>query len=312
MTRDLRQLTVPEGVAGERIDSALTRVLGLSRTTIVKLLEDGDITTGNQAMQKSDRVAAGQVIEVLMPAPLNQDPIPLTPLEGLTVVYNDDDIVVIDKPVGCAAHPSPGWMGPTVVGALMAAGYTISTSGPAERAGVVHRLDAGTSGLMIIAKTEAAYLKLKEMFREHEVEKTYHALVQGHMDPSTGTIDAPIDRHPKEDHRFAVVATGKESITHYEVIEYYRSVSLVKVELETGRTHQIRVHFSALGHPLVGDTTSGADPVLGKKMKMSRPWLHALELRFNHPTNGNPLVLTAPYPADLQASLALLSEAVLP
>jgi 23S rRNA pseudouridine1911/1915/1917 synthase len=312
MTRDLRQLTVPEGVAGERIDSALTRVLGLSRTTIVKLLEDGDITTSNQAMQKSDRVAAGQVIEVLMPAPLNQDPIPLTPLDGLTVVYNDDDIVVIDKPVGCAAHPSPGWTGPTVVGALMAAGYTISTSGPAERAGVVHRLDAGTSGLMIIAKTEAAYLKLKEMFREREVEKTYHALVQGHMDPSTGTIDAPIDRHPKEDHRFAVVATGKESITHYEVIEYYRSVSLVKVELETGRTHQIRVHFSALGHPLVGDTTYGADPVLGKKMKMSRPWLHALELRFNHPTNGNPLVLTAPYPADLQASLALLSEAVLP
>jgi 23S rRNA pseudouridine1911/1915/1917 synthase len=312
MTRELRQLIVPEGVAGERIDSALTRVLGLSRTAIVKLLDDGDITSDNRALQKSDRVAAGQLLQVLMPAPVNQDPIPLTPLEGLTVVYNDDDIVVIDKPVGCAAHPSPGWMGPTVVGALMAAGYTISTSGPAERAGVVHRLDAGTSGLMIIAKTEAAYLTLKEMFRNHEVEKTYHALVQGHMDPATGTIDAPIDRHPKEDHRFAVVATGKESITHYEVIEFYRSVSLVKVELETGRTHQIRVHFSALGHPLVGDTTYGADPVLGKKMKMSRPWLHALELRFNHPTNGNPLVLTAPYPADLHASLALLSEAVLP
>ena len=312
MSRELRTLSVPEGVEGERIDSALTRVLGLSRTAIVKLLEDGDIRSNGNAMQKSERVLAGQVIEVLMPAPMNQNPIPLTPLVGLTVVYNDDDIVVIDKPVGCAAHPSPGWMGPTVVGALLAAGYTISTSGPAERAGVVHRLDAGTSGLMIIAKTDAAYLKLKEMFRSHEVEKTYHALVQGHMDPSTGTIDAPIDRHPKEDHRFAVVATGKESITHYEVIEYYRSVSLVKVELETGRTHQIRVHFSALSHPLVGDTTYGADPVLGKKMQMSRPWLHALELRFNHPVNGVPLTLRAPYPADLQASLALLSEAVLP
>ena len=312
MSRELRTLSVPEGVEGERIDSALTRVLGLSRTAIVKLLEDGDIRSNGNAMQKSERVLAGQVIEVLMPAPMNQDPIPLTPLVGLTVVYNDDDIVVIDKPVGCAAHPSPGWMGPTVVGALLAAGYTISTSGPAERAGVVHRLDAGTSGLMIIAKTDAAYLKLKEMFRSHEVEKTYHALVQGHMDPSTGTINAPIDRHPKEDHRFAVVATGKESITHYEVIEYYRSVSLVKVELETGRTHQIRVHFSALSHPLVGDTTYGADPVLGKKMQMSRPWLHALELRFNHPVNGVPLTLRAPYPADLQASLALLSEAVLP
>ena len=312
MSRELRTLSVPEGVAGERIDSALTRVLGLSRTSVVKLLEDGDIKSDGRAMQKSDRVTAGQVIEVLLPAPLNQDPIPLTPLEGLTVVYNDDDIVVIDKPVGCAAHPSPGWMGPTVVGALMAAGYTISTSGPAERAGVVHRLDAGTSGLMIIAKTDAAYLKLKEMFRDHDVEKTYHALVQGHMDPSSGTIDAPIDRHPKEDHRFAVVATGKESITHYVFIEYYRSVSLVKVELETGRTHQIRVHFSALNHPLVGDTTYGADPVLGKKMKMSRPWLHALELRFNHPITGVALELVAPYPPDLQASLALLSEAVLP
>ena len=312
MTRELRQLTVPEGVAGERIDSALTRVLGLSRTSIVKLLEDGDITTDERAMQKSDRVAAGQIIEVLMPAPVNQDPIPLTPLEGLTVVYNDDDIVVIDKPVGCAAHPSPGWMGPTVVGALMAAGYTISTSGPAERAGVVHRLDAGTSGLMIIAKTEAAYLKLKEMFREHEVEKTYHALVQGHMDPSEGTIDAPIDRHPKEDHRFAVVADGKESITHYEVIEFYRAVSLVKIELETGRTHQIRVHFSALNHPLVGDTTYGADPVLGKKLAMSRPWLHAIELRFNHPVTKVPLNFHAPYPPDLQACLALLSDPVTP
>lgn len=312
MSRELRTLSVPEGVEGERIDSALTRVLGLSRSSIVKLLEDGDITTGGRAMSKSERVTASQVIEVLMPAIPNTDPIPLTPLEGLTVVYNDDDIVVIDKPVGCAAHPSPGWMGPTVVGALMAAGYTISTSGPAERAGIVHRLDAGTSGLMIVAKTDRAYLRLKEMFRDHEIEKTYHALVQGHMDPPEGTIDAPIDRHPKEDHRFAVVADGKESITHYEVIEYYRSVSLVKVELETGRTHQIRVHFSALGHPLVGDTTYGADPVLGKKLQMRRPWLHALELRFEHPVTGVPLTLSAPYPPDLQGCLALLSEAVLP
>ena len=191
MTRELRSLTVPEGVAGERIDSALTRVLGLSRTAIVKLLEDGDITTNNQAMQKSDRVAAGQLIEVLMPAQKNQDPIPLTPLEGLTVIFNDDDIVVIDKPVGCAAHPSPGWMGPTVVGALMAAGYTITTSGPAERAGIVHRLDVGTSGLMVVAKTDKAYLKLKDMFRNHEIEKTYHALVQGHMAVSYTHLTLP-------------------------------------------------------------------------------------------------------------------------
>jgi 23S rRNA pseudouridine1911/1915/1917 synthase len=310
--RELRTLSVPEGVAGERIDSALTRVLGLSRTAVVKLLEDGDITTGGKAMPKSDRVTAGQVIDVLMPAPVNTDPIPLTPLDGLTIVYDDQDIVVIDKPIGCAAHPSPGWTGPTVVGALMAAGYSVSTSGPAERQGIVHRLDVGTSGLMIVAKSDKAFHVLKDAFRNRTVEKIYHAMVQGHLDPSTGTIDAPIDRHPKEDHRFAVVATGKESITHYEVIEFYRGVSMVKVELETGRTHQIRVHFSALHHPLVGDTTYGADPVLAKSLQMARPWLHAAQLRFAHPVTGQALDFHAPYPPDLTRSLALLSDAVLP
>ena len=310
--RELRTLSVPEGVAGERIDSALTRVLGLSRTAVVKLLEDGDITTGGKAMPKSDRVTAGQVIDVLMPAPVNTDPIPLTPLEGLTIVYDDQDIVVIDKPIGCAAHPSPGWTGPTVVGPLMAAGYSVSTSGPAERQGIVHRLDVGTSGLMIVAKSDKAFHVLKDAFRNRTVEKIYHAMVQGHLDPTTGTIDAPIDRHPKEDHRFAVVATGKESITHYEVIEFYRGVSMVKVELETGRTHQIRVHFSALHHPLVGDTTYGADPVLAKSLQMARPWLHASQLRFAHPVTGQALDFHAPYPPDLTRSLALLSDAVLP
>jgi 23S rRNA pseudouridine1911/1915/1917 synthase len=310
--RELRTLSVPEGVAGERIDSALTRVLGLSRTSVVKLLEDGDITTNGKVMPKSERVLAGQVIEVLMPAPINSDPIPLTPLEGLSIIYDDEDLVVIDKPVGCAAHPSPGWTGPTVVGALMAAGYSVSTSGPAERQGIVHRLDVGTSGLMIVAKSDLAFHALKDAFRNRTVSKIYHALVQGHMDPSTGTIDAPIDRHPKEDHRFAVVATGKESITHYEVMEFYRAVSMVKIELETGRTHQIRVHFSALHHPLVGDTTYGADPVLGKSLGMSRPWLHAAELSFSHPVTQAKLNFKAPYPSDLTGSLALLSDAVLP
>jgi 23S rRNA pseudouridine1911/1915/1917 synthase len=310
--RELRTLSVPEGVAGERIDSALTRVLGLSRTSVVKLLEDGDITTNGKVMPKSDRVIAGQIIEVRMPAPINSEPIPLTPLQGLSIIFDDNDIVVIDKPVGCAAHPSPGWTGPTVVGALMAAGYSVSTSGPAERQGIVHRLDVGTSGLMIVAKSDQAFHGLKEAFRSRSVSKIYHALVQGHMDPSTGTIDAPIDRHPKEDHRFAVVATGKESITHYEVMEFYRAVSMVKIELETGRTHQIRVHFSALHHPLVGDTTYGADPILGKKLGMSRPWLHAAEISFTHPVTHAKLNFTAPYPADLTRSLALLSDAVLP
>ncbi len=312
MARELRTLSVPEGVAGERIDSALVRVLGLSRSAIVRLIDDGDITSEGKALGKSDRVSASQVIEVLLPDTIERDPIPLTPLDGLDIVYNDDHILVIYKPVGCAAHPSPGWHGPTVVGALAAAGYTISTSGAQERAGIVHRLDVGTSGLMVVAKTDRAFTVLKEAFRTRSVDKTYHALVQGHIDPASGTIDAPIDRHPKVDHRFAVVADGKESITHYELIEYYRAVTLVKVELETGRTHQIRVHFSALNHPLVGDMIYGADPVLAKALHMSRPWLHAKELRFDHPISGESMEFKAPYPDDLQACLALLSDAVIP
>ena len=263
-------------------------------------------------MSKSDRVLGGQSIEILMPDTTIQEAVPATPLAGLSIIYDDDAIVVIDKPVGCAAHPSPGWTGPTVIGALSAAGYSISTSGAPERAGIVHRLDVGTSGLMIVAKTDRAYTVLKDAFRNREVEKVYHALVQGHMDPATGTIDAPIDRHPKEDYRFAVVADGKMSITHYEVIEYYRGVSLVKVELETGRTHQIRVHFSALRHPLVGDMTYGADPTLALRLEISRPWLHALELRFKHPITGDLLELQTPYPDDLVQALALLNSAVLP
>lgn len=312
MARELRTLVVPEGVEGERVDSALTRVLGLSRTAVVRLLENDEIKSQGSPMTKSDRVLGGQVIEILMPDTTIQEAVPSTPLQGLSIIYDDDAIVVIDKPVGCAAHPSPGWTGPTVIGALAAAGYSISTSGAPERAGIVHRLDVGTTGLMIVAKTDRAYTVLKDAFRNREVEKVYHALVQGHMDPSTGTIDAPIDRHPKEDYRFAVVADGKMSITHYEVIEYYRGVSLVKVELETGRTHQIRVHFSALRHPLVGDMTYGADPTLAARLEISRPWLHALELRFKHPITGDLLDLRTPYPADLVRALALLDSAVLP
>lgn len=297
---------------GERIDAALVQVLGLSRSAIARLLDAGEIVCNGKSVAKSAKVETGQIIEVLMPEPDSGEAIPKTPIADLEIVYDDKDIVVVNKPVGVAAHPSPGWSGPTVIGALIAAGYTITTSGPAERSGIVQRLDVGTSGLMMVAKSESAYLALKDMFRKRQIHKVYHALVQGHLDPATGTIDAPIDRHPRDDYKMAVMASGKESITHYEVIEYYRSVSLVKVELETGRTHQIRVHFAALHHPLVGDSMYGADPNLAASLEMSRPWLHALELRFNHPITAVPLELSAQYPSDLQRALALLSDAVLP
>jgi 23S rRNA pseudouridine1911/1915/1917 synthase len=224
------------------------------------------------------------------------------------VLFEDDEMVAVDKPVGVAAHPSPGWDGPTVVGGLRAAGVSVASSGADERQGIVHRLDVGTSGVMVVAKTPAAYTDLKRQFKERTVEKIYHALVQGHPDPAEGTIDAPIARHPGKDHRFAVVAGGKPSITHYSTIEAFRYASLLRVRLETGRTHQIRVHMSAVRHPCAGDLAYGADPVLAQRLGLTRQWLHAVELRVRKPGTGQEIVVTSPYPADLAHALAVLAE----
>jgi 23S rRNA pseudouridine1911/1915/1917 synthase len=209
--------------------------------------------------------------------------------------------------VGVAAHPSVGWTGPTVVAGLAAAGYKIATSGASERQGIVSRLDVGTSGLMVVAKSEYAYSVLKQAFRSRNVDKKYHALVQGLPDPVVGTIDAPIGRHPSYDYKFAVMDKGKPSVTHYQVIEAFRAASLLDVHLETGRTHQIRVHFSALRHPLAGDLTYGADPKLAARLGLDRQWLHAVGLGFEHPGSGTYVSFESPYPDDLQRALERLS-----
>jgi 23S rRNA pseudouridine1911/1915/1917 synthase len=306
--REKRNLSIPEGLNQERVDTALSRLLGLSRNVIVGLIEAGEIVKSGTPVGKSDKVLTGDVLEVLLPAVKGEAKLVATPIDGLKVVYDDEYLIVIDKPVGIAAHPSPGWQGATVVGAIFAAGYQLATSGAAERQGVVHRLDVGTSGLMVVAKNEIAYSSLKEQFRQRSVSKVYHALVQGHMDPTVGTIDAPIDRHPREDYRFAVVANGKPSITHYKTLEVFPAVTLLEIELETGRTHQIRVHFSALHHPLVGDQTYGSDPALAQKLKIARPWLHAKQLAFTHPGSGQQISFSSDYPEDLTRSLELLSD----
>ena len=306
--REVRNLSIPEGLNQERVDAALSRLLGLSRNLIVGLIEAGEISRDGKAVGKSDRVITGDQLEVILPAAKGEAKLVATPIDGLKVVYDDEFLIVIDKPVGIAAHPSPGWQGATVVGAIFAAGYQLATSGAAERQGVVHRLDVGTSGLMVVAKNEIAYSSLKDQFRNRTVSKVYHALVQGHMDPTVGTIDAPIDRHPREDYRFAVVANGKPSITHYKTLEVFPAVTLLEIELETGRTHQIRVHFSALHHPLVGDLTYGSDPALAMKLSISRPWLHAKQLAFDHPGSGERMSFNAEYPADLTRSLEILSD----
>ncbi|WP_415853904.1 RluA family pseudouridine synthase [Sinomonas sp. G460-2] len=298
--------TVPEELAGARADAGLAALLGVSRSAAAQLLTGGHVRMAGKALAKSDRLAADAEIDI--DAPEQRDPLEVVVehVDGLEILLDDEDFVVVDKPVGVAAHPSPGWVGPTVVGGLAADGFRISTSGAPERAGIVHRLDVGTSGAMVVAKTEHAYTALKRAFKERTVEKVYHAVVQGLPDPLEGTIDAPIGRHPGYDWRFAVVEDGRASVTHYEVLEAFGRASLVEVHLETGRTHQIRVHFSALHHPCAGDLTYGADPRLAADLGLTRQWLHAHRLGFAHPRTGEWVEATSPYPADLQYAIDAL------
>jgi 23S rRNA pseudouridine1911/1915/1917 synthase len=301
-----RQVPVPDGLAGERLDAALARMFGLSRAAAADLIANGKVMLAGRTAAKSDRVPPGAWLEVTLPPPASAPAVRPQLVPGLTVVYEDGDIVVVDKPAGVAAHPTPGWTGPTVLAGLLAAGHTIATSGAAERQGIVHRLDANTSGLMVVAKSEQAYSTLKRAFRERTVAKRYHALVQGHPDPLRGTVDAPIGRHPSGDGRFAVTAAGRPSVTHYDTIEAFRGASLVEVILETGRTHQIRVHMAAVRHPCVGDRLYGADPVLAARLGLDRQWLHAVLLGFAHPADGRPVEFTSAYPPDLARALDLL------
>ena len=300
-----RSLPVPEGLDGERADAGVARLLGVSRTRAAELAVGGHVRLDGEAVGKSDRLLAGSWLEVEIPEEADL-PATAQPVPGMTVVLDDDDVVVVDKPVGVAAHPSPGWTGPTVVGGLQAAGYRISTSGAAERQGVVHRLDVGTSGLMAVAKSERAYTSLKDQFRERTVDKTYHALVQGHPDPSSGTVDAPVGRHRTHSYKWAVVEDGKASITHYDTLEAFPAASLLEIHLETGRTHQIRVHMSALRHPCVGDLTYGADPALAERLGLQRQWLHAHRLAFDHPGTGERVRLESPYPDDLSHAVDVI------
>jgi 23S rRNA pseudouridine1911/1915/1917 synthase len=297
---------VDASLAGERADTGIARLLGISRSAAAEVCESGGARVGNKTLGKSDRLNLDDELIINPPKPAEELVVVATPVEDLSVIYQDDDLVVVDKPAGVVAHPTVGFEGPTVAGALLARGITLSTSGAQERQGIVQRLDVGTSGLMMLAKSELAYSRLKQAFRDRKVNKIYHAIVQGHPDPLEGTFDAPIARHPKAEFKFAVMEGGKASITHYKTIELFQSVALCEVNLETGRTHQIRVHFSAFNHPLLGDTMYGADPTLAKKFGINRQWLHAKELAFEHPITGAPISFVSEYPKDLAEVLVKL------
>ena len=300
-----RMIPVPDGLEGARVDAALAKMLGFSRTFAAEVAESGGVASGGRSLGKSDRLESGMWLDVTWQDKREPEVVPVA-VPDLGIVFEDDDIVVVDKPSGVAAHPSVGWEGPTVLGALAAGGFRIATSGAPERQGIVHRLDVGTSGLMVVAKTETAYSALKRAFKEREVEKIYHAVVQGHPDPLTGTIDAPIGRHPSHSWKFVVPPAGKDSVTHYETVEAFRGASLLEIRLETGRTHQIRVHMAAHRHPCVGDPLYGADPSMSERLGLIRQWLHARRLGFDHPVSGSRVTFTSAYPDDLSHALEVL------
>ena len=301
-----RMLMVPDGLAGERVDVGLARMTGLSRSRVADLIDQGHVEVDGSVPARSTRLEPGAMVSVTIPNERPAAEVRPRIAEGMALVHQDDDIVVIDKPVGVAAHPSAGWSGPTVLGHLAAAGVSIRTTGDPERQGIVSRLDVGTSGLMVVARNEGAYTTLKDAFRAREVDKTYHAVCQGRPDQPRGTIEAPIGRSPHHDYKFAVTREGKHSVTHYETLEELRGATLLRIKLETGRTHQIRVHFSAMHHPLVGDTMYGADPTVGERLGLNRQWLHAMELGFVHPGTGQYVTYSSRYPEDLQHALEAL------
>jgi len=292
---------------GERVDTAVARMLGLSRSHVAELIDAGRVLVDGDSISKSDRVSVGSMLEVELVDQPRVAVVRPEQVEGVLIVYDDNDIVVIDKPVGVAAHPSLGWSGPDVLSHLAGAGFRISTSGVPERRGIVQRLDVGTSGLMVVAKSEHAYTILKRAFRSRSVDKIYHALVQGHPDPFSGTIEAPIGRHPGADYKMAVTDKGRHSVTHYATLEAFVAATLLEIRLETGRTHQIRVHMSAIRHPCAGDLMYGADPVLAAKLDLERQWLHAVRLSFLHPTSGERMEFESAYPPDLQHALDVIS-----
>ncbi|QPK82668.1 RluA family pseudouridine synthase [Corynebacterium qintianiae] len=306
MPGEFRALPVPEGLDGMRVDQAVSKLFGLSRTVAADIVAEGSVLIDASLVTKSDRVRAGALLEVTLPEP-KLAPEPKAELvEGLGIIYQDDDVIAVDKPVGVAAHPTLGWEGPTVVGGLQAMGFTLPDAGPPERKGIVQRLDVGTSGVMVVANSVQGYSVLKRAFKERTVDKTYHAVVQGLPDPIVGTIDAPIGRHPSSGWKFAVTSDGRHAVTHYELVEAFRDASLLQVRLETGRTHQIRVHMSAVGHPCVGDPMYGSDPTLSKRVGLIRQWLHATTLGFTHPRTGDYMQVQSAYPADLQHALEVL------
>ena len=308
------ELHIPESLDGARLDAAVASLSDLSRAAAVRLIEEGSITLSGKAADKKTRVKAGDTVTLVRNAPVEIEARPENiPLD---IVYEDDDIVVVNKKSGMVVHPAPGSESGTLVNALLYhCGATLSGINGALRPGIVHRIDKDTSGLLVVAKNDAAHRVLAAMLENHEIVREYHALVSGGFKEDNGKIDLPIGRHPVDRKRMAVLRTGeghsRNAVTHYEVKERFGAVSYLRLWLETGRTHQIRVHMSHKGHALLGDTTYGGGNTAFEKKHtalLSGQCLHAKRLTFRHPRTNEEMSFETPLPEDFEALLTILRE----
>ena len=291
--------------AGTRLDAWLAGKLeGVSRSGAVKLVEEGRVTCGGRPLEKKYKVRGGEAIEVELPAE-TEEPELLPENIPLDIVYEDEDVIVVNKPKGLVVHPAPGHPDGTLVNALLyhCGREHLSTVGGEERPGIVHRIDRDTSGLIIAAKNDQAHLKLKEQLQDHTLARIYHCVVLGNLREDSGVIDAPIGRHPVDRKRMAVVPDGRPAVTHWRVLERYPGYTYAECRLETGRTHQIRVHMAKMGLPILGDTVyGGKKPVAG----LQGQCLHAVGLQFIHPRTGEKVELECPLPEEFEKQLRKL------
>lgn len=298
-----RELTAATEHAGVRLDAFLSADGALTRSQAARLIAEGRVRVNGKPAAKSARLSGGETVTVDVPQ-LRETTLPPQDIP-LDVVYEDDDVIVVNKPTGLVVHPAPGHPDGTLVNALLHhCGDSLSGIGGEKRPGIVHRIDRDTSGLIIAAKNDAAHLALSAQLKDHSLSRTYECLVTGNMKQDSGTVDAPIGRHPVDRKRMAVVRQGgREAVTHWEVIARYPGVTHLRCRLETGRTHQIRVHLTYIGHPILGDTVYGAKkPEAG----LTGQCLHAVGLRFIHPRTGEPVELTCPLPEEFVRMLEKL------
>jgi 23S rRNA pseudouridine1911/1915/1917 synthase len=309
---DTRRFAVDEAGDGERLDAHVARCLPeLSRTRVAQLVADGRVRLNGQPPRKSERLAEGDILEVELPPPVpstvEPEPIPLT------VVYEDGDLLVVDKPAGLVVHPAPGHPSGTLVNALLHHVDDLSGIGGVKRPGIVHRLDKDTSGLMIVAKHDRAHRRLSSALKHRHVHRSYLTACWGHLEEDRISVEAPVGRSSRDRKRMAVVEGGRRALTHFERLERWEAADLVRARLETGRTHQIRVHLAHLGHPVVGDEVYGAGGARGisgtgrswakaLERRVPRQFLHAYRLEFEHPRTGEPVELESPLPPDLAAA----------